>query len=108
MFSTVKLYISMFIGAVTLGVLAYVKYLKSTNKEQKENIERLNKEIAVRKEIAKDEKKRVVFEAKQKVRAEALKESEITLDEIEKEIKQNEKANDEHSSNDDGFVTARV
>lgn len=108
MFASIKMYLSMFTGAIILGFLAYMKYLKSTNEEQKENIERLNKEIAVRKEIVKDEKKRVVFEVKQKVRAEALKESEITLDEIEKEIKQNEKVNDEHSSNDDGFITSRV
>ena len=108
MFGTMKIYISMFIGAVVLGFLAYMKYLKSTNEEQKENIERLNKEIKVRKEVAKDEVKKQVFEAKQKVRAKQIKKSEITLDEIEKEVRQNEESYSEHSSNDDGFVTSRV
>lgn len=106
MFTSIKLYLSMFAGAVVLGILAYMKYLKSTNEEQKENIERLNKEIKVRKEVAKDEVKKQVFDAKQKVRAEEIKKTEITLDEIEKEI--NEKAIDSNSNVDDGFVTARV
>lgn len=108
MFTQIKLYLSMIGGAIVLGFLAYMKYLKSTNEEQKENIDRLKKEIKVRKEVAKDEVKRQVFEAKQKVRAEEIKKTEITLDEIEKEIKQNEKTINEHSSDDDGFVVGRV
>jgi Mg2+ and Co2+ transporter CorA len=108
MFAQVKAYISIFLGAIVLGFLAYIKYLKSTNKEQKENIDRLKKEIVVRREVSKDEIKKQVFEAKQRARAEELKKTEITLDEIEKEIKQNEKDNDEHSSNDDGFILSRV
>ncbi len=108
MFTKIKLYLSLIGGAIALGFLAYMKYLKSTNEEQKENIDRLKKEIKVRKEVAKDEVKREVFEAKQKVRAAELKKSEITLDEIEKELKQNEKAIDKNSSDDDGFVVGRV
>ena len=106
MFTTIKLYLSMFAGAVVLGFLAYMKYLRATNEEQKENIERLHKEIKVRKEVSKDEIKKAIFDTKQKVRAKQIKQSEITLDEIEKEIY--EKDNNEHSSNDDGFVTSRV
>lgn len=106
MFTSIKLYLSMFAGAVVLGVLAYMKYLKSTNEEQKENIERLNKEIAVRKEVSKDEVKKQIFDAKQKVRAEQIKQSEITLDEIEKAV--NEKVDINNSNVDDGFITARV
>ncbi len=108
MFTKIKLYLSLIGGAIALGFLAYMKYLKSTNEEQKENIDRLKKEIKVRKEVAKDEVKREVFEAKQKVRAAELKRSEITLDEIEKELKQNEKAINENSSDDDGFIVGRV
>jgi len=107
MFTQIKLYLSMFVGAIVLGFLAYMKYLKSTNEEQKENIDRLKKEIKVRKEVAKDEVKKQVFEAKQKERVKELKKSEITLDEIEKELKQNEKAIDENNS-DDGFIVGRV
>ena len=106
MFTTIKLYLSMFAGAVVLGFLAYMKYLRATNEEQKENIERLNKEIKVRKEVSKDEIKKAIFDTKQKVRAKQIKQSEITLDEIEKEIY--EKDNNEHSSNDDGYITSRV
>lgn len=106
MFTSIKLYLSMFAGAVVLGFLAYMKYLKSTNEEQKENIERLNKEIKVRKEVAKDEVKKQVFDAKQKVRAEEIKKTEITLDEIEKEV--NEKVINDNSNVDDGFSTSRV
>ena len=106
MFTSIKLYLSMLAGAVVLGFLAYMKYLRATNEEQKENIERLNKEIKVRKEVSKDEVKKQVFDAKQKVRAKHIKQSEITLDEIEKEIY--EKDNNEHSSNDDGYITSRV
>ena len=108
MFTSIKLYLSMFAGAVVLGFLAYMKYLKSTNEEQKENIDRLHKEIKVRKEVSKDEKKRVVFEAKQKVRAEVLKVNEITLDGIEKEIKENEKITNDEFASDDEFVKCRV
>lgn len=109
MFTKIKLYLSLIGGAIALGFLAYMKYLKSTNEEQKENIDRLKKEIKVRKEVAKDEVKREVFEAKQKVRAAELKKSEITLDEIEKGLKQNEKAIDKNSNDDDdGFVVGRV
>lgn len=108
MFTSIKLYLSMFAGAIVLGFLAYMKYLKSTNEEQKENIERLNKEIKVRKEVAKDEVKKQVFDAKQKVRAEEIKKTEITLDEIEKEIHKNEESYNQHSSNDDGFITSRM
>jgi len=106
MFTSIKLYLSMFAGAVVLGFLAYMKYLKASNEEQKENIERLNKEIKVRKEVSKDEVKKAIFDTKQKVRAKQIKQSEITLDEIEKEIY--EKDNSEHSSNDDGYITSRV
>ena len=106
MFTTIKLYLSMFAGAVVLGFLAYMKYLKASNEEQKENIERLHKEIKVRKEVSKDEIKKAIFDTKQKVRAKQIKQSEITLDEIEKEIY--EKDNNEHSSNDDGYITSRV
>ena len=106
MFTSIKLYLSMFAGAVVLGFLAYMKYLKASNEEQKENIERLNKEIKVRKEVSKDEIKKAIFDTKQKVRAKQIKQSEITLDEIEKEIY--EKDNNEHSSNDDGYITSRV
>ena len=106
MFTSIKLYLSMFAGAVVLGFLAYMKYLRATNEEQKENIERLNKEIKVRKEVSKDEIKKAIFDTKQKVRAKQIKQSEITLDEIEKEIY--EKDNNEHSSNDDGYITSRV
>jgi len=107
MFSTIKLYISMFIGAVILGFLAYVKYLRSSNEEQKENIGRLKREINVRKEVAKDEVKKQVFDAKQKVRAKEIKDNEITLDEIEKEAKNEKDIGTEHSANDD-FVSVRV
>ena len=106
MLTSIKLYLSMFAGAVVLGFLAYMKYLRATNEEQKENIDRLHKEIKVRKEVSKDEIKKAIFDTKQKVRAKQIKQSEITLDEIEKEIY--EKDNNEHSSNDDGFVTSRV
>jgi len=106
MFTSIKLYLSMFAGAVVLGFLAYMKYLRATNEEQKENIERLHKEIKVRKEVSKDEIKKAIFDTKQKVRAKQIKQSEITLDEIEKEIY--EKDNNEHSSNDDGYITSRV
>jgi hypothetical protein len=99
---------SLLFGAISLGFLAYMKYLKSTNEEQKENIDRLKKEIEIRSVVAKDEQKRKVFEAKQKVRLEELKKSEITLDEIEKEIQQNEKKNHTGNNNDDSFVTMRV
>jgi len=107
MFGTIKLYISMFIGAVALGFLAYVKYLRSSNEEQKENIGRLKREIKVRKEVAKDEVKKQVFDAKQKVRAKVIKENEITLDEIEEEAKNGKDIDTEHSANDD-FVSVRV
>ena len=106
MFTSIKLYLSMLAGAVVLGFLAYMKYLRATNEEQKENIERLHKEIKVRKEVSKDEIKKAIFDTKQKVRAKQIKQSEITLDEIEKEIY--EKDNNEHSSNDDGYITSRV
>ena len=105
MFSTIKAYINLIIGAIVLGFLAYLKYLKSSNDEQKENIERLKKEIEVRGAVAKDEVKKQVFEAKQKERVKKLAETEITLDAIEQEIKQN--TNDEAQSDDD-FVTMRV
>ena len=105
LFDTAKAYLMIFIGAIALGFLAYVKYLRYTNEEQKENIGRLNKEIEVQKEVSKDEVKKAIFDAKQKTRKEALKKSEITLDQIEKEVRENE--NDLHSSNDD-FVTSRV
>ena len=108
MFTSIKLYLSMFAGAVVLGFLAYMKYLKASNEEQKENIERLNKEIKVRKEVSKDEIKKAIFDTKQKVRAKQIKQSEITLDEIEKEVRQNEESYSEHSSNDDGYITSRV
>lgn len=108
MFTSIKLYLSMFAGAIVLGFLAYMKYLKESNIEQKENIERLKKEIKVRKEVAKDEVKKQVFDAKQKVRTEELKKTEITLDEIEKEIQKNEESYNQHSSNDDGFVVSRL
>ncbi len=104
-FDSIKAYFMLFIGAVVLGFLAYMKYLKSTNEEQKENIDRLNKEIAVRKEISKDEVKKAIFDVKQKERSKELKKVEITLDEIEKEIKKDE--NSDHSSSDD-FITSRV
>jgi len=107
MFSTIKLYASMFIGAIVLGFLAYVKYLKASNEEQKENIIRLKKEIKVRKEVSKDEVKKAVFDTKQKTRAEALKKTEITLDEIEKEIKENEEnPNSEFASNDNFIISS--
>lgn len=108
MFTSIKLYLSMFAGAVTLGVLAYVKYLKASNEDQKENIDRLIKEIVVRKEVVKDEKKRVAFEAKQKVRAKVLKESEITLDEIEQEIIEDEKSINDKFASDHSFSKCRV
>ena len=95
----------LFIGALVLGFLAYVKYLRSTNEEQRENIDRLHKEISVRKEVSKDEVKKAIFDAKQKTRLEELKKTEITLDEIEKEIKKDENSN--HSSSDD-FIISRV
>jgi len=104
-FSSLKAYFMLFIGAVILGFLAYVKYLRSTNEEQKENINRLHKEIAVRKEISKDEIKKAIFDVKQKERSKELKKMEITLDEIEKEIEKDE--NSDHSSSDD-FITSRV
>jgi len=104
-FSTIKMYASMFIGAIVLGFLAYMKYLKASNEEQKENIGRLKREIKVRKEVAKDEVKRQVFNEKQKVRVEELKKSEITLDAIEKEAK---KKKLEPQQSDDDFVTMRV
>jgi len=104
-FSTLKMYASMFIGAIVLGFLAYMKYLKASNEEQKENIGRLKREIKVRKEVAKDEVKRQVFNEKQKVRVEELKKSEITLDAIEKEAKQKKL---EPQQSDDDFVTMRV
>ena len=107
MISQIKAYISLFFGAIVLGVLAYIKYLRSSNEEQKENIERLKKEIEVRKVVAKDEVKKKVFEAKQKERAKALKESEITLDKIEQEIK-NEKVSNDNDDSDDEFVAVRV
>lgn len=106
MFSTIKGYLSIFAGAVVLAFLAYMKYLKSTNEEQKENIERLNKEIKLRKEVAKDEVKKQIFDTKQKVRAEEIKKTEITLDEIEKEV--NEKVINDNSNVDDGFTTSRL
>ncbi len=104
-FSTIKLYIYIFIGAVVMGFLAYMKYLRYTNAEQKESIKRLKNDIEVRKEVSKDEVKKAIFDSKQKTRKEALKKSEITLDQIEKEVRENE--NNLHSSNDD-FVTSRV
>jgi len=104
-FDSIKAYFMLFIGAVVLGFLAYMKYLKSTNEEQKENIDRLNKEITVRKEISKDEVKKAIFDVKQRERSKELKKSEITLDEIEKEIEKDE--NSDHSSSDD-FITSRV
>jgi len=104
-FSGIKAYFMLFMGAVVLGFLAYMKYLRSTNEEQRENIDRLNKEISVRKEVSKDEVKKAIFDAKQKERAEEFKKSEITLDKIEKEIKKDE--NSEHSSSDD-FIISRV
>lgn len=104
-FSSIKAYFMLFIGAVVLGFLAYMKYLRATNEEQKENIDRLHKEITVRKEVSKDEVKKAIFDAKQKTRVEAFKKSEITLDQIEKEVRENE--NNLHSSNVD-FATSRV
>ena len=95
-------YFKMFIGAVVLGFLAYMKYLRATNEEQEENIARLKKEIVVRKEVAKDEVKRAVFDAKQKERYEVLKQNEITLDEIEEEVKSNEDSS--NMASDDFFV----
>ena len=90
MFSTIKGYLSIIGGAIVLAVLAYIKYLKASSENQKENIERLKNEIAVTKEVHKDEKKRVVFEAMQKERALELKDNEITLDKIESEVKKHE------------------
>lgn len=87
---TIKGYFSIISGAIVLGVLAYIKYLKVSNENQKENIERLKNEIAVTKEVHKDEKKRIVFEAMQKERAIKLKENEITLDKLESEVKKHE------------------
>jgi len=104
-FDSIKAYFMLFIGAVVLGFLAYMKYLKSTNEEQKENIDRLNKEIFIRREISKDEVKKAIFDVKQKERSKELKKVEITLDEIEKEIEKDE--NSYHSSSDD-FITSRV
>lgn len=113
MLGTFKAYITMFIGAIVLGFLAYMKYLKASNEEQKENIERLTKEIVVRKEVAKDEVKKAVFDAKQKTKAKALSQYEITMDEIEKEIKENEAKQDTKTVvNDDyygdEFITSSV
>lgn len=102
---TIKNYINLIIGAVVLGVLAYLKYLKATNTEQKENIERLKKEIKVRGAVAKDELKRAIFEEKQKERKKQLDATEITLDEIEREAKEHDE--NEHCSND-CFVNVRV
>ena len=104
MFTTIKTYLSLFGGAIVLAFLAYMKYLKSTNEEQKENIKRLKKEIVVRKEVAKDVKKRAVFEAKQKTRYEELIKNEITMDEIEKEIRDNEN----NPSNGNNFTSSSV
>ena len=104
MISTIKGYLSIFGGAIILGVLAYIKYLKASNENQKENIERLKNEIAVTKEVHKDEKKRIVFEAMQKERSIKLKENEITLDKLESEVKKHE--ND--IIIDDGFATSSV
>jgi len=93
MFALIKGYSSMFIGAIVLGVLAYIKYLRSSNEEQQENIIRLKKEIIVRKEVQKDEVKRAIFESKQKSRSIILKDFEISLDEIEAEAKEYEENN---------------
>ena len=108
MFTSIKLYLSMFAGAVDLWFLAYMKYLKSTNEEQKENIDRLHKEIKVRKEVSKDEIKKAIFDTKQKTRADELKKSEITLDEIEQEIKDNEENPNSEFASDDNFTKCRV
>ena len=102
MLSTIKGYLSIIGGAIVLGVLAYMKYLKASNDNQKENIERLKNEIAVTKEVHKDEKKRVIFEAMQKERAIKLKENEITLDRLESEVKKHEI---DINDNDDFFVS---
>lgn len=104
MFTTIKTYLSLFGGAVVLAVLAFLKYQKSTIEEQKANIDRLEKEIVVRREVTKDEKKRAVFEAKQKTRYEEFTNNEITMDEIEKEIKQNETSN----TDNDSFTSSSV
>lgn len=106
MISTIKTYANLIIGAIVLGFLAYLKYLKASNDEQKENIERLKKEIEVRNAVSKNEVKKQVFEAKQKERAKELKKTEIKLDDIEKEVARNVE-NGEHSSNDN-FIVGRV
>ena len=102
MLSTIKGYLSIIGGAIVLAALAYMKYLKASNESQKENIERLKNEIAVTKEVHKDEKKRVIFEAMQKERAIKLKENEITLDKLESEVKKHEI---DITINDDFFIS---
>ena len=109
MFSSIKLFISIFIGAVAISFLAYLKYLKSSIKSQEENIFRLKKEIEVINIVSKDEIKKAVFETLQKARVKAIKKSEVTLDKIELEIKRNENNdNDDNDDDNDKFFTSRV
>lgn len=96
MIATIKAYASLIKGALIIGVLAYIKYLRSSNKEQKENISRLKREVETRKEIAKDEVKKAVFDTMQKERAKELRKTEVVLDEIEGRIKEYE---DDYSAN---------
>ena len=95
--------IKILFGAIFLGILAYLKYLKSDNEEQKKNIDRLKKEIEVRKEVFKDERAKALFLEIQETKLKNIKETEITLDKIEKEI-QNEK----DTVTDNDFTSVRM
>ncbi|MCF6330301.1 MAG: hypothetical protein L3I99_01980 [Sulfurimonas sp.] len=98
MLTLIKSYANIAIGAVVIAFLAYVKYLRYSNAEQKENISRLKKEIVVQKLVSNDEVKREIFKTKQKTIASLLKNNEITIDAIEREIKYNETNNNDSNS----------
>lgn len=87
MFSAIKGYLNIIIGAVVVAFLAYVKYLMYANKDKKQTIADLKQEIKAKQEANKQTIKQEAFKAVQKDRADSIKENEVRLDDIEKKIK---------------------
>ncbi len=104
MFTAIKGYINIIIGVAVTAFLGYVEYLRVANKSKEADITRLKKDSQEQAEVAKDNVKQASFKAKQEVRKDKLKESEVFLDDLEKRGK-NDKV---PTSTNDDFVSVSV
>jgi len=105
MFTKIKIYLYAFLSSVLIGFLAYIRYINSKRKTQKEEIDKLKKEIVIEREVLKERSRRERFEEAQQVRVNEVNEH---LQELNSETEKRGDIDEKNNNDDSDFVSISV